>query len=511
MCFNTGMRSTLRIVLVVMLAIALGRPVLAAGERWYIVEIDGAKAGWAREVEREEGGVITSESEMRFELKRMGQDFAVAMETRFVETIRGEPVEMTSIQSLGRQEVRETWTFIAGNEVRQVSESAGRRTEKTVPRPEGDWLTPAAARRHVLDRMRAGDQTISFTTIDPSAGLATLRITQTFLGRRDVQAAGKSLHALEWQVENSLLPGVTGREFTDDAGEALRQEIDFGGMTLVLLASEKEAAISEFDPPEMMARTLVKPEGAAITNPRAVQRAEYILSLTDGSPIPDLPSVGGQRVERLDAKRLRVRVQQGRTSPDEPAPPISEDPMLASSTMIDASDPEVRNLARQVPFQRQRAASPLSRAAQQRAYAFEAAKFLNAYLDGEGLGIGFATASEVARTRKGDCTEHAVLLAAVLRSERIPARTVSGLVYTEHEKGGVFAYHMWTQVRALWGEGTEWIDVDAAVLPAGREPGVDATHITLATSTMGDGEMINSIAALVGLIGRLKIEVIAVE
>ena len=36
------------------------------------------------------------------------------------------------------------------------------------------------------------------------------------------------------------------------------------------------------------------------------------------------------------------------------------------------------------------------------------------------LSVGFATAADVARTAQGDCTEHAVLLAALLRASDIP-------------------------------------------------------------------------------------------
>ena len=41
----------------------------------------------------------------------------------------------------------------------------------------------------------------------------------------------------------------------------------------------------------------------------------------------------------------------------------------------------------------------------------------------------FATAAEVAKSREGDCTEHAVFLAALARARGIPARVAIGLVY----------------------------------------------------------------------------------
>ena len=40
-----------------------------------------------------------------------------------------------------------------------------------------------------------------------------------------------------------------------------------------------------------------------------------------------------------------------------------------------------------------------------------------------------ATAAEVAQSLEGDCTEHAMLLAALCRARQIPARVAIGLVY----------------------------------------------------------------------------------
>ena len=69
-----------------------------------------------------------------------------------------------------------------------------------------------------------------------------------------------------------------------------------------------------------------------------------------------------------------------------------------------------------------------------------------------------ATAADVAQTREGDCTEHAVLLAALARAKDIPARVAIGLVYVESLKG--FGYHMWTELY-----------VNDAWLPFGRHAG----------------------------------------
>ena len=53
------------------------------------------------------------------------------------------------------------------------------------------------------------------------------------------------------------------------------------------------------------------------------------------------------------------------------------------------------------------------------------------HISSKHLSTAYASASETARTGSGDCTEHAVLLAAVLKARAIPARVCHGLVYVE--------------------------------------------------------------------------------
>jgi transglutaminase-like putative cysteine protease len=73
----------------------------------------------------------------------------------------------------------------------------------------------------------------------------------------------------------------------------------------------------------------------------------------------------------------------------------------------------------------------------------------------------FDTASEVAQSRQGDCTEHATLLTALLRRSGKPARLVTGLaVLVEGRELGAFG-HAWTELY----ENGAWQVVDAALHP----------------------------------------------
>jgi transglutaminase/protease-like cytokinesis protein 3 len=113
----------------------------------------------------------------------------------------------------------------------------------------------------------------------------------------------------------------------------------------------------------------------------------------------------------------------------------------------------------------------------------------------------FASAAEVARTRHGDCTEHALLLAALARACGIPARVAVGLVYVEGS--GVFGYHMWTEVFVS----NTWIPVDATL---GRG-GIGAAHLKLAQSSLEGGDACSSFLPVLNVMGRLRIQVLSEE
>ncbi|MDQ7781881.1 MAG: transglutaminase-like domain-containing protein [Desulfomonilaceae bacterium] len=101
------------------------------------------------------------------------------------------------------------------------------------------------------------------------------------------------------------------------------------------------------------------------------------------------------------------------------------------------------------------------------------------------------TALSVLRSREGECQSHAGLYAALARSQRIPTRVVTGLVYTE--KVG-FLYHAWAE---------SYIDGWIAVDPTLNQVPADATHIKIAVDETGD-----EAHTLLEMVGKVKMEVI---
>jgi transglutaminase-like putative cysteine protease len=90
-----------------------------------------------------------------------------------------------------------------------------------------------------------------------------------------------------------------------------------------------------------------------------------------------------------------------------------------------------------------------------------------------------ATADNVAKTLSGDCTEYAMLSAAMCRALGVPSRTVLGLVYAPAKDGKPYlAYHMWFEVFA----NGQWLPLDATLGINGVGPG----HLKIADNSWHD-------------------------
>lgn len=106
------------------------------------------------------------------------------------------------------------------------------------------------------------------------------------------------------------------------------------------------------------------------------------------------------------------------------------------------------------------------------------------------------TALDVLSNKKAECQGHAYLYAAFARSLGIPTRIANGLVYSKEFKG--FLYHAWAE---SFVQG-HWIPVD----PTLNQMPADATHIKLV-----EGETLASLVPMVGLMGKIRIEVVELK
>jgi len=460
-------------------------------ERYYVVELAGQRAGWMHGKQTRTEDEIVSDVEMHFEIRRGETGVKIRMQSSFVETLDHKPISMESTQELAAFPMTTKVTF--GEESMEVTTiNANSSSTQTMPLPEGEWLTPGGADEYVRRRIEAKADKIVVRSLDPLAGVRPVITTYENFGSETIEVFGREVQAIRATLTTSESAGLKTVEYLDQKGHMLRSTTNLGGIEMTLLAADKDLALSELEAPELMQSTFVEPKGV-IRKPREVEQAVYLLTVPDGK-LEDLPTLSAQKPTRIDDRTIRLEVTMGENAPKEEKPGPE---YLEASSMLDITDPVVIELAKRAHPNRDTAQSVAAEAMR---------RFVYDHIEEKGLGVGMGSASEVARSCSGDCSEHATLLAALLRVQGIPSRTVSGLVYVNNFEGAkeIFGYHMWTQAWVELDGNWQWVDYDATLGPYGR---FDATHIALSVSAMQDNESNNSMISLVPLLGRLQIEI----
>jgi hypothetical protein len=104
----------------------------------------------------------------------------------------------------------------------------------------------------------------------------------------------------------------------------------------------------------------------------------------------------------------------------------------------------------------------------------EIENFIFDYVEDKNYRSSFDFASKVARTRSGDCTEHAILLTALARAQDYPARLILGVVVIASEDDIDGFGHAWTEVHYAG----KWQLLDGTA-PASQDSGGDKFYLPL--------------------------------
>lgn len=457
-----------------------------AEEVWFRMLVNEQPSGWSVLRETRKGDRVTTETKTHIVMQRLGQPIEMDINTSFTESKAHEPIEAAFEMAASAIAMSSAYEFKPDG-IHITSSQMGRQTTRVMPKPAQDWLTPLQAERHIKAQLAKGAKEFETVTYDTTMFSRLVTTRYKVLGEEVITVGGKQTPA--WKVETSVsvMPDAKAVVHVDREGRPLRTTIDMMGLRMVQERADKALAKSKVAGAELMNDTLITVD-KPLKEPRKLKRAVYTLSVKEGE-LPTLPDTSSQTFARINPRKGTLVVDLNKAAGRE-----ATKPAVARSIIIDGTDPAIVAL-------KDRAVRGLGDDPAERAEAMRA--FVNEYIDEKSLDVGFATASEVCKTRQGDCSEHAVLLAAMLRADGIPSRTASGLMYVPafDERQQVFGYHMWTQA---WLDG-RWVDLDA-VLPAGTA--YDATHITVAASLMDDGQWVNDFIKLAPLMGQLSIEVV---
>lgn len=428
------------------------------GEQWMGVYYKGEKIGYAgRKIEKKGEGYKVSELlKMRLNV----------MDTRKeIETITNaflDPgLRLKSFDFALKADANMTIRGMVEDKNLNVEiETPGAKSEKVIRLKDAPSLNLSVVPDILKQGLKTGRK-FTMAIIDP----ATLTQENMFIevtGKEQITAMGIKQDAFKVR---GTFKGTEFFMWLTEKGEVLREESPMG---FTLIKESKENAMRNERPSlDLIAQVAVP------FNLKLPRDTNYLKLALSGIDFKGLELDGGR--QHFKGNMLEIRKEAISYQPSAVSPKPQEE-YLEDTMFVQSKDPQIVALAKEIVTGEKDK--------------LKAARLIYewVYKNIEKVPtITIPMATEVLKTKRGDCNEHTTLYAALARAAGIPTRIALGLTH----KDGFFYYHAWPEIFVK-----QWIAVDPTL---GQFP-ADAAHIRLIT---GD---IDKQAQILSVVGKIKIE-----
>jgi Transglutaminase-like superfamily len=286
---------------------------------------------------------------------------------------------------------------------------------------------------------------------------------------------------------------LDSRVFVDAEGQILKSEQDvMGGMVYYRTTEEGAKAPGGPIKFDMILESVVK-VARKLPNSEQTRHVKYRVTLDGSEAAQVFPADARQAIQPANGNPSSAVLEIKSVGPTdgEPAADEVDDQYRKPNALVNSDDVRVRGLAQRVtrglidPWEKAMAIN----------------RWVHQNVREKNFETAFASASEVALSLSGDCTEHSVLAAAMCRAAGVPSRVVIGLVYVERLDG--FGYHMWDEVFV----NHRWVAID----PTWNQTSVDAVHIKLTETSLDGVAPFEAFLPMVGVVGHLTIEPVEIR
>lgn len=466
-CWSASWAATTAAALLV--CVAAGPVSAAPASAWYLITTDeGQAVGHASHavVERADGRETIDEQVLLVQAPP-GPPMRIVTRTTTWEDGAGD-VRRMRVETDSRRGWSRVETDIADGLATTVRETRAGRTRSVTPLTAEVRLDGGEGLLRYWNPVAA--PTLAFLALDAGDGVVERIVIEALPGG----APGRT-PALRKRYENGELRGVS-RMVIDGDGRVVSRTQPLSGSAITIALADRAAALGP--------KTAYRPLDSAMTKspfrigPSAARgHIRYRFGYRDGIAF-ELPRTGEQVASYADGGVVLDIC--GDCGPGLASDPAALADALKPTAWLQSDAPRLKAMA--APYLPMPPARRMEQLATRTSETLRKMDFNGHY-----------SALETLERRSGDCTEAAVLLAALGRAVGIPTKVVNGLVYSReryHGVSNVFMPHSWV---LAYVDG-EWRSYDAALET------FDSTHVAL---TIGDGDP-RSIAAAAQLAGLLE-------
>ena len=467
-------------------------------EEWLVVAMGGQDAGWTRRmgelVEVDGRKLVRSVETGEVRMMRLGSKIEITSQVTALEEPDGGPVRIETVMNFSARETRTVVEFKDGK-VHGSTTSAGR-TQETSRDVPSDVLGPFGLERVIVARLAEPGAEIDAKLWMSDVG-QVVEVWGKVVGREEIELEGgrrESFVRVDLEIETL---GMKSSTWYDAEGREQRTRSTVAGIAIETRRTTKAEADALHDGDtavsgDVFAPSMVK-EPYYLPEARRAERAVVRVRPREAGASIEVLEDGRQRRIRTDADGSMLFELRAVAPPPGGGGVRGEGTASADLTSsllpngaIQCDAPQIKAMAAQITGD--------ERDAWLCAQRIEA--WVEKNVTDKNFDVGFASALEVSEDRAGDCSEHAVLLAALCRASDIPCRVVMGLLYI----GGIWGGHAWNEV---WIDGA-WYALDGT-LGLGR---ADALHLAFSKMTLADGNAASEFGALLTGLGRLDVEVL---
>jgi hypothetical protein len=464
---------------------------------YFAVFMEGKKIGHAIQSRVVADGKVTTTQEASLTISRAGISVTMNMTERSVETAAGKPLSFESVQDMSIGSMKVSGTIDEAGKVTVTATVMGTEQKSTLDWPSGALMAEGL---RLLQEEKGLKEGTTYTAKVFSPGMLQALDARIVVGSKEnVDLLGRVVSLTK--VESAMvMPGmgeIVSTGYVDEDLRMLKTIMPLAQMQVEMLACTKEFALGANDVLDLVNKLFLKSPQPLGDVGSAESITYHLTPAVEGGELK-IPSTDNQTVRggKAGAVAVTVKPVAGQAGGTYPYKGKDEGILeaLKPNRYVQSDDKRIIDLARKAVGGTKDAA--------------EAAKKIEAfvadYVEDKNLSVGYASAAEVAVSKQGDCSEHAVLTAAMCQAVGIPAQVAVGIVYVEEWAGlkAGFGGHAWTEVYV----GDKWVGLDAAFKGSGRG-GYGPGHITLA---VGNGEPADFFS-LVNIMGQFKIEKVVIN
>ncbi len=468
----------------IVLACVLCVAAAATAETEYAaIFMNDVKIGHTVDTREVAGGEVTHRQKMQITLDRGLVAISIAAETEFVETPDGRPLRFRYTSQLGPLGASTKRGEIRDGQIHLTTDQMGTSYTSVTPYPEGALMPEG---QKLAYRANVGKPGTTFSIVefypDSLQGIAA----EICVGAPTSMAViGQVMTLIPLKIDATVSgQTLTMRAWVDEDLKLKKMEMKMLGIPLRIVACDKAYATGPNGRLNAMdAASVVAP--TPIAAPRRATEATYTLVPVGKDIKLDLPATGAQKVKVASDGSVTVTVVTPSPAkgsrPYLGADPVAQAALLANA-YIESDHPAIKAQAKKI----------VGGGSDAMAAAKLIEKWVGRHISDKNMTIGYASALAVLKGKAGDCSEHAVLTAALCRAAGVPCRVVVGVAYVD-SFGGLtnrFMGHAWDEAYV----GGVWVGLDASLGAA------DAARVAL---SVGGGDPISFIG-MINSLGNFK-------